>query len=769
MSFSHGGNNVTIAVKAPNGADIPGALSVFASQTNISSDATGTTVQFVFSDGFAASGFHITPSGQTSDSGNVLWFGGDSGNTFDASASTNAILVGGASNDTLTGGNGWDFLDGGAGNDTLVGGAGNDILRGGKGIDTLQGGQGNDTYGFARGDGADTVYDDYRPLTFVPGPAGGGLGGAIGGGLTGTYQYVPADGGSDLLAFGTGVAASDIEVQLSGNNLIVGIKDPAHPGVAFSQLTDKITLQDWGIAFNSIENFVFADGSSLNLSAGGSAITARQAPFDAALSGGRVDEHSADGTVVGTVAGFDWQPDATLTYSLADNAFAIDAATGVITVANGALLDYATAASHAISVHIADQSGHGFDKPFTIAVSDVPDHAPVLTAGDIRANAGQTFAAASLFSASDADGDALTTWFQDLSSGPGSGHFVVNGTVIAGGANFGVTAAQLAQTFYVAGGNGNSDDVLVQVTDGQANSNLDHFHVNVNHTPVLTVANLSVHAADTLAASSLFGASDADGDALTYYLTDATTNPASGHFVVSGTAMAGGTSLSLSAAQLAQTVFVTGAGGSSDYLFVQVSDGHALSSMGQFEIDARKTAADDFNGDGFSDVLWRDNSTGGIGYSDVHNFAWHDLGGSTVALSLAGTGDFNGDGFSDILWRNNSTGDTGYSDVHNATWHDLGGSTTNLTVVGVGDFNGDGFGDILWRDNSTGGTGYSDVHNFAWHDLGGSTVTLSAVGTGDFNGDGFGESCGAIIRPAIPVIPTCTPAPMSASAARPRA
>ena len=132
VSFGHSGNNVTIAVKAPNGADIPGALSVFASQTNQSSDATGTIVQFVFSDGFNASGFHqVSGAG---DSGNDWWFGGDNGNTFDASASANAILVGGASNDTLTGGNGWDFLDGGAGNDTLVGGGG------------------NDTYGFARSD-----------------------------------------------------------------------------------------------------------------------------------------------------------------------------------------------------------------------------------------------------------------------------------------------------------------------------------------------------------------------------------------------------------------------------------------------------------------------------------------------------------------------------------------------------------------------------------------------------------------------------------------
>ncbi len=131
-SVSHGGDgSVTVAIKVANGTDIPGALSVFANQTNVSSDATGTTVQLVFTDGFAASGFHQV-SGQSGDGGNDLWFGAGSAGvaaSFNAAASANAILVGGASNDTLTGGNGWDFLDGGAGNDTLLGGGGNDILR----------------------------------------------------------------------------------------------------------------------------------------------------------------------------------------------------------------------------------------------------------------------------------------------------------------------------------------------------------------------------------------------------------------------------------------------------------------------------------------------------------------------------------------------------------------------------------------------------------------------------------------------------------------
>jgi Ca2+-binding RTX toxin-like protein len=118
-----GGNGVTLEIKVPNGAEIPGALSAFASQTSQSSDASGTTVKLVFSDFLASAGFHGFAAWQGSgDSVNNWWFGADVANNHNAGASAAAILVGGASTDTLTGGQGWDFLDGGAGNDILIGG-----------------------------------------------------------------------------------------------------------------------------------------------------------------------------------------------------------------------------------------------------------------------------------------------------------------------------------------------------------------------------------------------------------------------------------------------------------------------------------------------------------------------------------------------------------------------------------------------------------------------------------------------------------------------
>ncbi len=82
------------------------------------------------------------------------------------------------------------------------------------------------------------------------------------------------------------------------------------------------------------------------------------APVIGSLSGDQVDENAADDTVVGRVAASD--PDADgLTYSLTDDAggrFAIDPASGQITVANGALLDYEDATQHNVTVKVTDRA-----------------------------------------------------------------------------------------------------------------------------------------------------------------------------------------------------------------------------------------------------------------------------------------------------------------------------------------------------------------------------------------------------------------------------
>lgn len=57
-------------------------------------------------------------------------------------------------------------------------------------------------------------------------------------------------------------------MTMSGNDLVIGIRDPATPNATFAQLTDKITMKDWSNTLNRIETLVFSDGSTFNMTIG---------------------------------------------------------------------------------------------------------------------------------------------------------------------------------------------------------------------------------------------------------------------------------------------------------------------------------------------------------------------------------------------------------------------------------------------------------------------------------------------------------------------
>ncbi|HEY7228915.1 MAG TPA: cadherin domain-containing protein [Pseudolabrys sp.] len=126
----------------------------------------------------------------------------------------------------------------------------------------------------------------------------------------------------------------------------------------------------------------WSDSSDQNSDGEGFAVKAQMftvggsnaAPIDEVLSGDVVAENAANGTIVGIVTGIDPNAGDHLSYTLvnsADGRFAIDADTGVITVADGGRLDFETAQTHDITVRATDQGGLSFDKTFTIKVTDV--------------------------------------------------------------------------------------------------------------------------------------------------------------------------------------------------------------------------------------------------------------------------------------------------------------------------------------------------------------------------------------------------------------
>lgn len=153
----------------------------------------------------------------------------------------------------------------------------------------------------------------------------------------------------------------------------------------------------------------------------------------------------------------------------------------------------------------------------------------------------------------------------------------------------------------------------------------------------------------------------------------------------------------------------------------------------------------DFNGDGVSDLFWRNSDDGRNQIWLSANSATQQTVATVSASSwqVAGIGDFNGDGVSDVFWRNSSDG-------RNAIWLSANSTTPQSVsavgssawqVAGVGDYNGDGISDVLWRNSS-------DGRNAIWLAANSATPrAVSAVGsqswqviaTGDFNGDGASD------------------------------
>ncbi|AVR97458.1 calcium-binding protein [Pseudoduganella armeniaca] len=162
--------------------------------------------------------------------------------TITGSVTGNATLRGGAgddlinyghrSNNNVEGGDGKDVLAF-AGQPSSISIGYVNILDGGKGDDKPVGGVGSEIYRFSRGDGRDVILDDD----------------AFDGGF----------GVVDKIAFGTGVAQSDLTFSRSRDDLVIALN-----GVPGETTVDQITVQNWfGGRSYQIEQLYFDDGTML--------------------------------------------------------------------------------------------------------------------------------------------------------------------------------------------------------------------------------------------------------------------------------------------------------------------------------------------------------------------------------------------------------------------------------------------------------------------------------------------------------------------------
>ncbi|NDC58332.1 MAG: cadherin repeat domain-containing protein, partial [Alphaproteobacteria bacterium] len=130
--------------------------------------------------------------------------------------------------------------------------------------------------------------------------------------------------------------------------------------------------------------------------------------------GGSIKENSATGVSVGQVAAADPEGAATVTYELLDDGggrFAIDAKTGLVTVKDGAKLDFEKGVEHAIVVKATDLGGLTSSATLNVKVLDVNEAptAPELVSGGTVAENSKAGTAVLSVRASDQDaGDAIT-------------------------------------------------------------------------------------------------------------------------------------------------------------------------------------------------------------------------------------------------------------------------------------------------------------------------------------------------------------------------
>jgi hypothetical protein len=148
-------------------------------------------------------------------------------------------------------------------------------------------------------------------------------------------------------------------------------------------------------------------------------------------------------------------------------------------------------------------------------------------------------------------------------------------------------------------------------------------------------------------------------------------------------------------------------------------------AVSNFRIGAE--AEGDYNGDGKSDILWRQTSgattiwlMGGPAILSANGVATVDS-----SWQIVGNGDHNGDGRADLLWRHASG--TVVTWLMNGTAIIGGGTVSTVEssyqIVGTGDYNGDSRSDILSR--------YSSGDVVVWFMSGTTALSGGGIGTVD--------------------------------------
>ncbi|MFV3074359.1 beta strand repeat-containing protein [Niveispirillum fermenti] len=326
-------------------------------------------------------------------------------------------------------------------------------------------------------------------------------------------------------ANGTAVGITASATDINGGSITYSLTDNAGGRFAIDATTGVVTVAD-----GTLLDFETATSHSITVQASDGTDTSTQTftinvtnaapatPTDSNNDANSVVEGATNGTAVGITASTTDVNGGTVTYSLTDDAggrFAIDATTGVVTVADGTLLDFETATSHSITVQASDGTATS-SQTFTINVTNAAPATPTDSnnaANSVVEGATNGTAVGITASATDVNGGSITYSLTDNAGG----RFAIDATTGV------VTVADATKLDYETA---TSHTITVQASDGTATSS-QTFTINVTNAPPATptdsdsaVNRMAEGASGGTAVGITASATDVNGGTVTYSLLD---------------------------------------------------------------------------------------------------------------------------------------------------------------------------------------------------------------------------------------------------------
>ncbi len=292
---------------------------------------------------------------------------GDGGVSFVDASVTETSVHGGDGADTIMGGDGGTRLSGGGGADSLLGGSRNDTLSGGTGDDVVLAGSGDDVILGASGDDAVVGGSGDDTLT-------GGEGSDV----------VKGGAGTDTAVWDGDI--SDFAISYDAASGTFTITDLSQDGVdeGSDSVSEVEVFEFAGVRYTRDDLVTEADRQ------------ANTAPSDIAFAtGGSVAENSEAGTVVATLTATDVDGD-TLTYTLTDaNGNPVEDSNfeivgNEVRVKDGADLDFESEGAHEIYVAISDDYETSAPESVIVTVTDEAEQIRLGGGDDLFVDTGVT-------------------------------------------------------------------------------------------------------------------------------------------------------------------------------------------------------------------------------------------------------------------------------------------------------------------------------------------------------------------------------------------